>query len=565
MHIKYLKDQPIDLNGQDLLGTLPYVQTLQDIIDNSDTPFTIGLLGGWGSGKSSIIRTLEERLNKDSSGKIKLFKYDAWKYSKDSFRRTFLLSLKNFLGLDTREEFNKFYVDQHEDVDHNIHINKKWWLVAVALFPLLMIAVSLYSPEIVLTQKIIFSFVGLYLTGISFLLSQTFIEYKVSITKPHAFSPEQFEEIFRDILSKVLSKDTGVSKWIKGFTGGRTNIEKLVIVIDNIDRCEKSLALELLLTVKNFLELENIIFIVPIDDMGLEKYLQMSHHDKNEFLRKLFNATVKIKDFSPTEMFDFCAKLNKAHGLNLPTTTMSIISQEFSKNPRRIIQFINTFLTEMKLLEEQATGLKTTDPESLDALAKIVIVREEWPELYSRLLDDHKFFQRINNSFSRSEFKYNTEHKSWEISIDASRISTPVVQSDLLTLSDEQHRFFMRTANIDIKLIEKYILNRHVFNDIPYEIDNLILSQDWDSLKTQIKDGAITIERLFEYISRRLDEDVVKKKLYSTSGWNIFSLILKMTNDPEYKDAISSKYSRGQFRVIESLLSQRAMWQMLIR
>ena len=53
----YIPDKEINLENKDLLGAKPYVETLSEIIRKTNTPFTIGLFGGWGVGKSSIIKT----------------------------------------------------------------------------------------------------------------------------------------------------------------------------------------------------------------------------------------------------------------------------------------------------------------------------------------------------------------------------------------------------------------------------------------------------------------------------------------------------------------------------
>ena len=121
--IKYIPDQAINLIENDLLGTSVYVETLEKIIKNSHTPHTVGLFGSWGSGKSSVIKTLQEKLNNDKSSKIKVFIYDAWKYAKDDFRRTFILELKNFFGFDTTKEEELFYKDKIEDVEYRPKID----------------------------------------------------------------------------------------------------------------------------------------------------------------------------------------------------------------------------------------------------------------------------------------------------------------------------------------------------------------------------------------------------------------------------------------------------------
>ena len=80
MKINYIPDKEINLNENDLLGAKPYAETLYEIIAHSKTPFTIGLFGGWGVGKSSIIKTLEDKFNENTKPEVAVFKYDAWNY-----------------------------------------------------------------------------------------------------------------------------------------------------------------------------------------------------------------------------------------------------------------------------------------------------------------------------------------------------------------------------------------------------------------------------------------------------------------------------------------------------
>lgn len=53
-----------DVQKVDLLNTATYVKTLTDCVMSvpEDKPFTIGLFGEWGSGKSSIIRTFKGQI-----------------------------------------------------------------------------------------------------------------------------------------------------------------------------------------------------------------------------------------------------------------------------------------------------------------------------------------------------------------------------------------------------------------------------------------------------------------------------------------------------------------------
>ena len=73
MNINYIPDKEINLDKNDLLGAKPYAETLSEIISNSKTPFTIGLFGGWGVGKSSIIKTIKDKFNNDIKSDVAVF------------------------------------------------------------------------------------------------------------------------------------------------------------------------------------------------------------------------------------------------------------------------------------------------------------------------------------------------------------------------------------------------------------------------------------------------------------------------------------------------------------
>ena len=85
-------DERVLSSTTDLLKTSVYAENLVKVIENApkDKVFTIGVFGGWGTGKSSIIRTAQNEIEKKQRD-VKFITYDAWKYANDSFRRMFLL------------------------------------------------------------------------------------------------------------------------------------------------------------------------------------------------------------------------------------------------------------------------------------------------------------------------------------------------------------------------------------------------------------------------------------------------------------------------------------------
>lgn len=64
---------------QDLLGYTVHASLLKNVVTNDkNLPITVGLYGDWGSGKSSILKILEEQLNKEDDTVVVYF--DGWSF-----------------------------------------------------------------------------------------------------------------------------------------------------------------------------------------------------------------------------------------------------------------------------------------------------------------------------------------------------------------------------------------------------------------------------------------------------------------------------------------------------
>ena len=87
--------------GQDALDFAPYVDALADILLDpaTRTPLTLGVFGSWGSGKTSLMTMLRDRVLADRESEAGVAPYravwfNAWKYDQeDALWRALLLAL----------------------------------------------------------------------------------------------------------------------------------------------------------------------------------------------------------------------------------------------------------------------------------------------------------------------------------------------------------------------------------------------------------------------------------------------------------------------------------------
>lgn len=454
MKRQFIPDREIVLSKDtDLLNTSIYANNLVDLIKSAPQGqvFNIGLFGSWGSGKSSIIATAKEQLISSKDLKVKFVTYDAWKYANDSFRRMFLFEVQKELGFKRTPLMEKFYQNSNQDVDVQNKISPlKVFLIATAIV-IGVLLVSLLNIKI--EYKIsIYSLVALFsvLMGV---LTGCFNQLKVAISKPFMFAPEQFEQCFQEMMEEAL-KPNIIQRAFQFITRTPDCIshKQIVRVIDNIDRCNKEQSYNLLTDIKTFLcdERFNIVFVIPVDDEALRKHILNTSHnnstdecarDKEEFLRKFFNVTLRIKPHQPTEMYEFAQKLNTKYALGLNSATINIASKEYAKNPRRVIQLFNNLSAELANYDDAFASKYET------LICKILIIREEYNDFYKELLKDYTLLSKTDFS----DEKRNPE---------------------LIRLLSDTRSY---TSNYDGHVLSRILTNSDIqFADIPANIRNLI-------------------------------------------------------------------------------------------
>ncbi|MEE3350231.1 MAG: P-loop NTPase fold protein [Candidatus Gastranaerophilaceae bacterium] len=419
--------------------------TIVDIANNEELKncsFNLGLFGSWGSGKSYIINNIISKL-KDNYA---IFNIDVWKYVGQPLMRSILFDMDTQLKKSKLGVYNDGYVNDknnslekllYADTDFEEEIDLEWnelcqklspiikYLVFTALLIAIFSIISCYFGNEWLKSLSIPIFSGLGFISAPLLLIVLLKKQLLDLTKTifcskkiktytykPTFSPEQFENIFNDIVANISSKKE----------------KKVLIIFDNLDRCEPKYAYETLSAIKTFMDKENCLYIIPCDDIAIKKYISASYNIKakedeydfsqtigEEFFDKLFNTYIRIPQLQEIDRDVFIEEQLKDLSIysdiesNINEIKQVLFYGYRGSTPRQIKRFINDFSINYVLAEN-------IDPEhkfllnNITLFAIMIVIKQKWntteellirdPDLFSKNIDndDYKLFiSRIKN------------------------------------------------------------------------------------------------------------------------------------------------------------------------
>lgn len=506
--------QDINKETEDLLNASIYSNAIKKAIENAPVnngTFIIGLFGEWGIGKSTIIKNVREKLEQQNKKEYKFVVYDAWKFVKDSFRRAFLLHLIDELKLKKEPYVEKLYTNKSEEQETKLTYNsKKFWRFIVlpwAIWLILtIIGFSYFYDNSIVISALCNSFIIPFALNLICSLRFVFDELKTTKQTNALFSAEQFTECFSDILEKSL-KNTNSIKRFRNWVCGTPCLDKLIIVIDNIDRCNPETTYELLSTIKTFLvNHNNLILIIPVDEDALCEHLQKRFDNKpdrpKEFLRKIFNLEVRIKPLETIELYGFASKINQNYDLGFSPDAIDIISKEYASNPRRIIQFFNNARTEWDIIAQRIKGFSEQDVElTKNAMCKLLIIREEWPVYYEQIRKDPE--KLLAGQYIAKTNEANTN------------------QLNAFLKSTEFYPLLRDEAKLN-----KIISNNNMFDNLPVQTVTDLKSLDIKQVASFIKKSDDNQSQIIKYIEKELTNSLRRDVTGTTAA--LFKFILQI-------------------------------------
>ncbi len=407
--MQFLNDEyTLDINT---LADKKQIDKIRDLIREAPTPFSIGISGRWGSGKTSIMKYLMASLG-GKPIKHNLNFQPKTIEEENRFKEVFDDCCP--VGSD-RDTFNKqnLHTIWFNPWENENHQEPMVGLLQAIYHHFSLVASSLGKSKKMLSVTLQ---AGLDMLGSLNKLGRNAGTNIKNIGETYEYDnfqyidrSQKFKFIFQEAIEILLQKNMKIVD----------DDARIIIFIDDLDRCEDETIEKLLKEIKQYLSTKRCIFVFGYDRHHIEKSLSnvstKTSKETRAYLEKLFQATFYIKEPKNTELINFIKSIIDPYPFvdsrELEEFTQ-FISFIVDPNPRRLKNFLTALYFHVISSPTYGGGNPRITIENLKKLALITYIKLFYESVYSALENQSTLLQDILIIFKeRSEFKINNQRQ----------------------------------------------------------------------------------------------------------------------------------------------------------
>lgn len=272
-------------------------------------PISIGVFGSWGTGKSTILNLIEKNLkNAENKDDYIIIRFDAWLYQGFDDARASLLEV-------ITTEIAKLVSDNEKLYEKAINIGKRINKLRVLGWAAEGSALAFGVPTFGLLSKAIDS-IGNGINGSAEEADASNISEIITKGK------ENLKDIINEEKSSAPKEITALKSEFEDLLGSLN--KKIIVFVDNLDRCLPKQAIQTLESLRLFLFMKNTAFVIAADEEMIrfavkEHFNGIDERHITDYLDKLIQFPVKVPRISSREvrayLFLLYASIHPSYGL----------------------------------------------------------------------------------------------------------------------------------------------------------------------------------------------------------------------------------------------------------
>jgi len=380
MTLHILDDNPADL---DLLGFDAVVTPIVEAICRADIrPLTVGLRGGWGTGKSTLLTLIRQAIDQRDPEKFLVLRIDPWEFEDAEHLRSTLVEMV----------LNEIRAQVNEDPELLERVKRLLGRVRFG-----KIAASALRGLATVPLDGGWGMLAQLVKGMSSDV-EGFVAPPEDESKTLPATMQGFRTEFGELIRAVNEKK-------------RT--EKVIVLVDDLDRCLPDAVVESLEAIKLFLSVERMVFVIAADETMVRSAIAASIGAGGRsaafadfYLEKIVQLPLSIPALTPDDAVTYatlllasqsdtydslrahCAQRRSTHQLPLldgaphddSTRALEVLARQICSglsadaalNPRRIKRFLNSFAVRRSIAASRAIEL------SPSVAAKLMLLEENF-------------------------------------------------------------------------------------------------------------------------------------------------------------------------------------------
>ncbi|MCG8350909.1 MAG: KAP family NTPase [Chloroflexales bacterium] len=417
---------------EDELGFAPSAKALAAIIggaDLADTPLTVGIYGPWGSGKTSLMGMSLAQLDPQRCTTVW---FDAWRYTQsDALWRALLLrvveTLRTLVEHDT--DWLRAYIDHRNRLDPSAPqtaLDSEGFRQTRAALTARLddLGTSLYrSVDREEPGEIQFQWdaAGKLAANAVIRAGFSFIPVLGQMSKAveaagGAAGEEDYSErlfslfqrertrIYREQVQSLEQFHQGLAALVKELVSDLDR--RLVVFIDDLDRCLPEQAIGVLEAIKVFLDIQGCVFVLGVDREIIEQGIRVRYKEfalsgtsagpfpvaERDYLEKIVQVPFTLPPLAPVAISTFLdRRLPAVEGLSDDEhrQVAELMTTGLLRNPRKVKRSFNIF--RLHLILDRVHGRRT--PAGL--IAKLTVIQSSFADLYERIARDPTLLRSI--------------------------------------------------------------------------------------------------------------------------------------------------------------------------